>query len=191
MGGQYWYRLQGNRMWDCQLASVCSGQTAEECSYEHSNEHCVSWKERNFLTSWATKSFSRRTVINGVILLLFIVFQELGLLACSGFRTYFSETYESIWTVGRTPWTGDRPNARPLPTQDNTTQTKADTQPCLEWGSNPWSQCFGLQYVPQTARPLGLAIIIIVVVVVVVIIITIMAPHYEPYKCYTSASFPS
>jgi hypothetical protein len=33
-------------------------------------------------------------------------------------------TYESIWTFGRTPWTGDQPNARPLPTQDNTTQKK-------------------------------------------------------------------
>jgi len=32
-----------------------------------------------------------------------IVFQGLGLLACSGFRTYFYEIYESIWTVGRTP----------------------------------------------------------------------------------------
>jgi hypothetical protein len=31
-------------------------------------------------------------------------------------------TYESIWTFGRTPWTGDQPDARPLPTQDNTTQ---------------------------------------------------------------------
>jgi hypothetical protein len=33
-------------------------------------------------------------------------------------------TYESIWTVGRTPWTGDQPDARPLATQDNTRQKK-------------------------------------------------------------------
>jgi hypothetical protein len=43
------------------------------------------------------------------------------------FRIYSSETYESIWTVGMTPWTGDQPDARPLPTQDNTTQKNADT----------------------------------------------------------------
>jgi len=30
-----------------------------------------------------------------------------------------------LCTFGRTPWTGDRPVARPLPTQD--------THPCLEW----------------------------------------------------------
>jgi hypothetical protein len=27
-----------------------------------------------------------------------------------------------FWTFGRTPWTGDQPDARPLPTQDNTRQ---------------------------------------------------------------------
>jgi hypothetical protein len=37
------------------------------------------------------------------------------------FRIYFCETYESNWTVGGTPWTGDQPDAGPLPTQDNTT----------------------------------------------------------------------
>jgi hypothetical protein len=45
----------------------------------------------------------------------------------------FYETYESIRTFGRTSWTGDRPDARPLPLQDNTTQKNADTHPCLEW----------------------------------------------------------
>jgi hypothetical protein len=35
-----------------------------------------------------------------------------------------------IETFGRTPWTGDRPDTRPLPTQDNTTQKHADTHPC-------------------------------------------------------------
>jgi hypothetical protein len=33
----------------------------------------------------------------------------LGLLACSAFRTYFSENYESIWTVSRTRWRGIGP----------------------------------------------------------------------------------
>jgi hypothetical protein len=45
--------------------------------------------------------------------------------------------------VGRTPWMGDRPAARPLPTQDNTTKKNADTSmprvgfeptiPVFEW----------------------------------------------------------
>jgi len=29
--------------------------------------------------------------------------------------------------IGRTPWTGEQPDVRPLPTQDNTTQKKTDT----------------------------------------------------------------
>jgi len=36
-------------------------------------------------------------------------------------------TYESIWTFGRTPCMGDQPDARPLPTQDRTTQKNTDT----------------------------------------------------------------
>jgi len=51
---------------------------------------------------------------------------------------------------------GDRPDARPLLTQDNT-QKNADTQTCLEWDLNPRSQFSSgrIQYVTQTARPLG------------------------------------
>jgi hypothetical protein len=40
---------------------------------------------------------------------------------------------------GRTPWTGDQPDARHLPTQDNTIQTNADTYPCPELDANPQS----------------------------------------------------
>jgi hypothetical protein len=43
-----------------------------------------------------------------------------------------------IYTVGRTPWTGDQPVARPLSTH-RTTQNKSK-HPCLEWNSNPRSQ---------------------------------------------------
>jgi hypothetical protein len=44
-----------------------------------------------------------------------------------------------LYTVGRTPWTGDQPVARPLPTYRTTeTQNKrAHKHPCLEWDSNP------------------------------------------------------
>jgi hypothetical protein len=49
-------------------------------------------------------------------------------------------TYESIWTFSRTPWTGDQPDARPLHTQNNTTQKNVDTHPCSGSDSNPRSQ---------------------------------------------------
>jgi hypothetical protein len=42
-----------------------------------------------------------------------------------------------LYTVGRTPWTGDQPVARPLATH----RINAHRHPCLEWNSNPWSQC--------------------------------------------------
>jgi hypothetical protein len=47
-----------------------------------------------------------------------------------------------FYTDGRTPWTGDQPVARPLPTR-RTTQTqnkRTHKHPCLEWDSNPRSQ---------------------------------------------------
>jgi hypothetical protein len=50
---------------------------------------------------------------------------------------------------GRTPLTSDQPVARPLPTQDNTTQKDADKHPCLERDSNPRSQ----QPTVQDPRP--------------------------------------
>jgi hypothetical protein len=47
-----------------------------------------------------------------------------------------------FYTVGRTPWTGDQPVARPLPiyriTQTQNKRTHRD--PCLEWNSNQRSQ---------------------------------------------------
>jgi hypothetical protein len=48
-----------------------------------------------------------------------------------------------VYTVGGTPWTGDQPVARLLPTH-RTTQTqnkRTDRHPCFEWDSNPRSQC--------------------------------------------------
>jgi hypothetical protein len=43
-----------------------------------------------------------------------------------------------LYTVGRTPLTGDQPVARPLPTHRTINEHK---HPCLEWDSNPRSQC--------------------------------------------------
>jgi hypothetical protein len=46
-----------------------------------------------------------------------------------------------LYTDGRTPWTGDQPVARPLPTRRATqTQNKqTHRHACLEWVSNPRS----------------------------------------------------
>jgi hypothetical protein len=63
-----------------------------------------------------------------------------------------------FYTDGRTPWTSDRPVARPLPKQRAAqTQNKPTHKlPCLEWVSNIRSQCSSerRQFMPQTAPPL-------------------------------------
>jgi len=51
----------------------------------------------------------------------------------------FSEFF-NLWAFGRTPWKGDQPDARPLPTQGNTTKKNVDTYPYLERDSNQQSQ---------------------------------------------------
>jgi hypothetical protein len=58
-----------------------------------------------------------------------------------------------FYTVGRTPWTGDRSFARPLPKHRTTRTQNKLTQyrhPCLDWDSNPWSQCLSgrTQFMP-------------------------------------------
>jgi energy-coupling factor transporter transmembrane protein EcfT len=54
-----------------------------------------------------------------IIIIIIIIFQGLGLLACSSSEFIFWNL--GIYcTVGRTPWTGHRPDARPLPTHRKT-----------------------------------------------------------------------
>jgi hypothetical protein len=51
--------------------------------------------------------------------------------------------FRNVYTVGRTPWTGDQPVTRPLPTH-TTTQTqfkRTHRHTCLEWDLNPRPQC--------------------------------------------------
>jgi hypothetical protein len=57
-----------------------------------------------------------------------------------------------LYTVDRTPWTGDQPVARPLPTQHNT-HTYIHT--FLKWDSNPRIQCL------KTVHALGCAATVI------------------------------
>jgi hypothetical protein len=49
-----------------------------------------------------------------------------------------------LYTVGRTPWMGDQPVARPLPTHRTQTQNKRTPyrHPCLEWDSNATISAF-------------------------------------------------
>jgi hypothetical protein len=57
------------------------------------------------------------------------------------FGRFFS--FSILYTVGRTPWTGDQPVARPLPTHRTTQTQNKCTQyghPCLELDSNPRSR---------------------------------------------------
>jgi hypothetical protein len=75
--------------------------------------------------------------------------------ARSGSEVYFW-TYESIWTIGRTPWTGDQPDARPLPAQDNTTQKKRGHTSMPRAGFEPAIPIFDR---PNTVRALDRAAI--------------------------------
>jgi hypothetical protein len=56
-----------------------------------------------------------------------------------------------LYTVGRTPWAGDQPDARPLPAH----RINAHRHTCLEWDSNSRSQHSSerRQFMPHTARP--------------------------------------
>jgi hypothetical protein len=54
------------------------------------------------------------------------IFEALGLLACSC-SEFISRNLWIYWTVGRTPWTGDQPDARPLPTRKTTQHRKTRT----------------------------------------------------------------
>jgi hypothetical protein len=110
----------------------------------------VEWIYGPYLYIFITSTYSYRmwpiTVINF----------KVGHHSLFRFRILTSEIYESIWTFGRTPWTGDQPDARPLPTQDNTTQKNADIRPCLEQDSNPRSQRSSgrRRYVPLRPAPI-------------------------------------
>jgi hypothetical protein len=61
--------------------------------------------------------------------------QVLGLMACSDSEFNFSE-FMKLRTFGTTPWTGDQPDVRPLPTQDRTIQ-KTRTHILPRAGSEP------------------------------------------------------
>jgi hypothetical protein len=62
-----------------------------------------------------------------------------------------------FYTAGRTPWRGDQPVTRPIPTHRTTqTQNKLTCKhQCLKWDSNPRSQCLSgqrqfMSYIPRS-----------------------------------------
>jgi hypothetical protein len=59
-------------------------------------------------------------------IIIIIIFRGLGLLACSGSEFIFWNLW-IYWTVGRTPWMGDRPEARPLLTHRTTQHRETQT----------------------------------------------------------------
>jgi hypothetical protein len=66
-------------------------------------------------------------------------FHGIGPLACSE-PELTSEAVNPFRYFGGTPCLGDRPVARPVRTQDSTTQKDADIRPCLKRDPNPQSQ---------------------------------------------------
>jgi hypothetical protein len=83
------------------------------------------------------------------------VYLSIGLQPFVGHWPLFS--FLISYTVCRTPWTGDQPVARPLPTHTGQHKHRINSNwlPCLKWNSNPWSQCWSgrRQFMPQIARP--------------------------------------
>jgi hypothetical protein len=56
-------------------------------------------------------------------------------------KRFVSLQFLTLYTVGRTPCTGDQPDARSLPTHRTTQTQNKRRRPCLERDSNPRSQC--------------------------------------------------
>jgi hypothetical protein len=67
------------------------------------------------------------------------MFHRLGLLACSD-SEIISETSNTFRHLYRTPWMGDQPVTRLIPTQDSTAQKNMDIHQYIEWDSNTQSQ---------------------------------------------------
>jgi hypothetical protein len=86
-----------------------------------------------------------------------IFFPPMALQPLLGPGRFFSSVI-IFYTDGRTPWTSEKPVARPLSTHSTTeTQNKRIYRhPCLAWYSNPRSQLSSerRQFMRPTARPL-------------------------------------
>jgi hypothetical protein len=74
-------------------------------------------------------------------------------------RASVSLRFFNLYTVGRTPWTGDQPVATPLSAHKHRINV-THRHPCLEWDSNPRPQCSNerRRFLSWTARPLWSAL---------------------------------
>jgi hypothetical protein len=68
-----------------------------------------------------------------VLVLVLVLFMLLHLEHRASVKSFVSLQFLNLRHFGRTPWTGNQPVARPLP--------NTNRHPCLEWDSNPRSQC--------------------------------------------------
>jgi hypothetical protein len=57
----------------------------------------------------------------------------LSLRFCSPYGPWPPSYFLNLYTVGRTPWTGDQPVARPLPTRRTTQTQNKRTQTSMPW----------------------------------------------------------
>jgi hypothetical protein len=91
---------------------------------------------RIFCNNWITLPTEDSMLYIYATATIIVVLQGLGLLACSGSQSIF-------WmyrTVGRTPWTGNQPEARPLPTHRTPQHRKKQTHIHASsgiWNHNP------------------------------------------------------
>jgi hypothetical protein len=64
-----------------------------------------------------------------------------SLIYCASREPWSLFQFLNLYTVSRTPWTGDQPLTRPLPAHRTTQTQNKHRHPCLEWDSNPRLQC--------------------------------------------------
>jgi hypothetical protein len=120
-----------------QCYSACEGQAISKDT-----------RELNYISLWLRTTCTHRrhqksgaTFLLELIIIIIIIIIILLYIPLLGLGRFFS--FLILYRVGRTPWTGDQPVARPLPTHRTTQTQNKRTQyrhPCLEWDSNPRSQ---------------------------------------------------
>jgi hypothetical protein len=119
-----------------QCFTVCSNQFIQNI---RSNRRFISLELLNHILAPKTTCLDAN---DWVCLTLSLSFLLLPLLEHrASVKSCVSLQVLSSKTVGRTPWTGDLPIARQLPTQEKTNRINAHRHPCLEWDSNRWFQC--------------------------------------------------
>jgi hypothetical protein len=123
---------------------MCSDFTALTANFDHGQRMC--WE--SFIWSNTPSTYNPSTPTNSLVglglssvyiaLLKNKQFIHLFIHSSKALQPFpwswpFLQFRKLFYTDGWSPWTGDQPVARPLPTHRH---------PCLEWDSNPRSQCW-------------------------------------------------